>query len=687
MIYRQDPIIIPRGIRYLSDWFEFKFFKLPMKCIINKQIPGCGFTEYCLTGPENVILCSPRKILLENKWDQHKNEVYLVVNELDKEKDIDKDLSGKAISKGSKFVATLEEKIDPNIRKTDIYNRLMREIKEYITFRKFYNAPYKILVTYDSYRIVQDILIALDVFKGSYTVVDEFQSILHDSRFKSSTEIEFLSYLKKSHSAIFVSATPMLDEYLNMLSEFDGLPYLTLDWYSDDPSRVVKPSIKPLTMRSVGTKAEEIINTYLKGDFERAVRIVNGYPREIISDEAVLYMNSVNHIISIIKKCNLQPEQVNILCSSTEANKRKILRKLGKGFSIGKVPKKGEKPKMFTFCTSTVYLGADFYSLCARTFIFSDSNIDSLAVDISDDLPQILGRQRLFENPWKNSANFYYRTTCDFRKVPQEEFDKIIKSKKEKTESLLISYQTSPTEKTKQDLAENYQKVAVSYNYKDDYVAVNTRGESGLTPVFNNLVLINEIRAFKIQQLDYIDRCSVFATIHNNLTPEDKINQEVAKFFDEYRELTLFKQKLKLLCEYGLSKEAINIVLDQIGEHDKIKTYYLTLGPQRLRALNYDKYYIERDLGIVVFSPELLLDSIYSEFKVGDKLSLSWIKAKLADLYSSINYKSTPKASDLENFFVVKKCKISLPDKTRTNGIELVSSMEHELREKLKMAQ
>ena len=687
MIYKQDPIIIPRGIRYLSDWFEFKFFKLPMKCIINKQIPGCGFTEYCLTGPENVILCSPRKILLENKWDQHKNEVYLVVNELDKEKDIDKDLSGKAISKGSKFVATLEEKIDPNIRKTDIYNRLMREIKEYITFRKFYNAPYKILVTYDSYRIVQDILIALDVFKGSYTVVDEFQSILHDSRFKSSTEIEFLSYLKKSHSAIFVSATPMLDEYLNMLSEFDGLPYLTLDWYSDDPSRVVKPSIKPLTMKSVGTKAEEIINTYLKGDFERAVRIVNGYPREIISDEAVLYVNSVNHIISIIKKCGLTPEQCNILCSSTEANKKKILRKLGKGFSIGKVPEKGEKPKMFTFCTSTVYLGADFYSLCARTFIFSDSNIDSLAVDISDDLPQILGRQRLFENPWKNSANFYYRTTCDFRKVPQEEFDKEIIRKKERTESLLISYQSSPTESTKKVLAEGYRDLASLKNYKDDYVAVNTRGDDGLTPVFNNLVLVNEIRAFKIQQLDYIDRCSVFATIHNKLTPEDKINQEVTKFFNEYKELTLFKQKLKLLCEYGLSKEALNVVLDQIGETDNIKSYYLALGPQRLRALGYNKTYIERDLGIVTFSPELLLDTIYSEFKVGDKLSLSWIKAKLADLYSSINYKSTPKASDLENFFVIKKCKIALPDKKRIDGIELVSSMEHELREKLKMAQ
>ena len=39
----------------------------------------------------------------------------------------------------------------------------------------------------------------------------------------------------------------------------------------------------------------------------------------------------------------------------------------------------------------------------------SDANIESLAVDISLDLPQIMGRQRLDENPWKNHAEFYFK--------------------------------------------------------------------------------------------------------------------------------------------------------------------------------------------------------------------------------------------------------------------------------------
>ena len=89
----RQKINVPEGIRFLSDWDWFNLDKFPSKCIINKQIPGCGFTEYCIRSNENIILCSPRKLLLKNKWDQHKNEVYLVVNEMDKDPEVDKDLS------------------------------------------------------------------------------------------------------------------------------------------------------------------------------------------------------------------------------------------------------------------------------------------------------------------------------------------------------------------------------------------------------------------------------------------------------------------------------------------------------------------------------------------------------------------------------------------------------------------
>ena len=654
MIKRLNDYVVPRGIRFISELgTDFRFYKFPVKCIINKQLPGCGFTEYCLRGPENVILCSPRKMLLKNKKDQHGRDVYLVINELEKEVAIDKDLS--KIDKSQIFMEKMDEIVHG---KDTVYNRLMNEIKDYLNERKYLgDKPAKILVTYDSYRIVKDILESLGIFQSFYTIIDEFQTILHDSKFKSNTELDFLYHLHQSHSALFVSATPMLEEYLNMLDEFDGLPYINMDWASQDPTRVLKPSLKVLTMKSVGTKLPEIIDSYKSGNFERAIRMVNGYPTRVISDEAVFYVNSVNHIVSIIKKCDLQPEEVNILCSDTPENLKRIQKRLGKGFTIGDVPLKGVKPKMFTFCTRTVYLGADFYSTCARSFIFSDSNIDSLAVDISEDLPQILGRQRLFKNPWKNEAIFYYRSTCDYRKISQEEFDKEIERKKRSTNNLLSAFSTA-LDDAKYDLAKTYQKNTKSYNYKDDYIAVNEHRGGTLIPVLNNLVLVNEIRAFRIQQIDYKDRFTVFSTIHNTLSSDDIINQKVSEFLREYQKLGTFKSKLKYLCEYGFSDEVAGIVLDQIGEHDNIKSYYISLGSQKLRALGYDKYKIEKELGIVTFSYELLESSIYSEFKVGDKLTLSSIKDRLDYLYKSISYTATPKATDLEKFFEIKNSSI-----------------------------
>ena len=648
-------IIVPRGIRYIGEWSEFNFNKFPGKCIINKQLPGCGFTEYCIRGPENVILCSPRKMLLKNKKDQHEFDVYLVVNEMDKESNIDKDLS--KVDKNTNLDAEeLDKKFMDN--NSEIYKRLYREIEEYCISRSINGLPCKILVTYDSYRIVKNILEKLDRFYTFYTVVDEFQSILHDSRFKSDTELKFLEYLKQSPTAYFVSATPMMDEYLEMLNEFKDLPYYELDWGSADSSRVIKPELDVFVMRAVGEKASEVIQKYLSGDFESIVVLRNGIPTRVVSDEAVFYVNSVNHITSIIKKNNLTPEQCNILCSDTPDNLKKIQRRLGKKFKIGEVPLKGEKPKMFTFCTRTVYLGADFYSLCARSFIFSDSNIDSLAVDISEDLPQILGRQRLFDNPWKNSATFYYRSTANYREMKAEDFKRIIESKKKDTENLLKAFDSAPND-TKYTLAKNYQYVAKSANYKENYVAVNKIHTPDdniiLKPVPNNLVLVNEIRAFKIQQIDYKDRFTVFSTVHNTLTPDDIVNQEVSEFLKVYTGLTTIYDKLKLLCEYGLSEDAIQVVLGQINDSDEIKSYYTSLSPDRLRSLSYNSTKIKKELGIATFNQELLESSIYSEFKIGDKLALSIIKDRLEYLYNSIGYNKTPKAKDLENYFNVKE--------------------------------
>ena len=91
---KKEILTIPRGIRYISDFEKYSLRNYPFPHILNKQITGCGFTEYCITNDMDIILCSPRKILLENKQDQHSNDVFYFKNEFDKsDLDFDKDLS------------------------------------------------------------------------------------------------------------------------------------------------------------------------------------------------------------------------------------------------------------------------------------------------------------------------------------------------------------------------------------------------------------------------------------------------------------------------------------------------------------------------------------------------------------------------------------------------------------------
>lgn len=76
---------------------------------------------------------------------------------------------------------------------------------------------------------------------------------------------------------------------------------------------------------------------------------------------------------------------------------------------------------------------------------------------------------------------------------------------------------------------------------------------------------------------------------------DDIVNQEVSEFLGIYTGLTTIYDKLKLLCEYGLSQDSINIVLGQISDSDEIKSYYLSITPSRLRALGYNVTRIKRE--------------------------------------------------------------------------------------------
>lgn len=665
---------IPAGVRYITEWDGYNLNDYAFPHILNKVLTGCGFTEYCLRNLQNIILLSPRKFLLENKEDQHKEDVLYVKNEFGAIVDYERNISDSRKKGKRKEPPKLsDEEIKSGISK------MKGDIRDYC--RKRFSEgrkPCKILVTYDSFRHVKETLQEMGIFQGFQVVVDEFQSIFIDSRFKSSTEMELLYYLKDVQRLCFVSATPMLDKYLEMLDEFKDLPYLEFDWITKDPGRVKRPQLEiKFTKRSLNEEAGQVIQNYKKGNFEQ--RLDSGTGGIIESREAVIFMNSVSNICQVIRSNNLHVEECNVLCARTEENSKEVkkafnevLRRESEGFEkplslprgydvIGRIPGRGEKHKMFTFCTRTVYLGADFYSTNARTFIFSDANIECLAVDIGIDLEQILGRQRLDENPWKNSANLYVKTLTGKNSFTKEEFDNILAEKIKSTQNLLNVYEKGSLEE-KADLAKNYEFVAKHNYYKDDYVSVNHHAGKSLKPVFNNLVLVSEMRTFEVQQIDYKDRFSVFSTLRDEgMNYEDN---NISKVVEQFNEVKTTTEKLKFLVKYttetpGVTERDIKTFISMIP--GKYGDYYYLLGPDRIKANSYHESELRKEwikMHSEVKVEDEMISEIYSTFSVSKKYGKSEIKQTLKMIYGRYNFERTAKASDLSEYFIIKGIKL-----------------------------
>jgi hypothetical protein len=345
---------------------------------------------------------------------------------------------------------------------------------------------------------------------------------------------------------------------------------------------------------------------------------------------------------------------------------------------IGKIPTKGQPHKMFTLCTRTVYLGADFYSTNARTFIFSDSNIQCLSVDISMDLEQILGRQRLLINPWKNSATLFVKTTDKNHKREKEDYDKELERKIGKTKDLLSVYGNVTKGSEKFALAEKYLKDAKVSHYKDDYVAVSVvekdwdTGEVlWLEPKFNKLMQISDMRAFEVQQEDYADRFTVFSAIIENGSLEHTVTEKACELAEKFLEMGDTTDKLKMLVDLenieGITEKDISSFLELIPP--KFKEYYTIIGPDFIRANKYQEADIRREWAKLRANKTIdIASEIYKIFEVGKRYTKADIKETLKGLYGKLGYQKTAKASDLEQYFEVKG--ILTPDKKA--GFELL---------------
>lgn len=286
-----------------------------------------------------------------------------------------------------------------------------------------------------------------------------------------------------------------------------------------------------------------------------------------------------------------------------------------------------------------------------------DSEIDINI--ISQDLPQILGRQRLDCNPWKNRAELYAKFLSDKNKKTGEEFKSYQENKISKTRKLLDIYDQVSNKSAKHVLAEKYQKGTKAENYRDDYVAVNVHAGSDLIPVFNNLVMISEMRAFEIQQIDFADRFRTFNSLNSSgKFSVDEDSNEAANFLNIFNSLPYFTNKMKLLCttEFKNSK-TLGLVLGQIPID--YSTIYNTLSLDKIKALCYKRGELMKECNKVLSDSKITSGDIKSEFAkvfiVGEKYTIAKVKNLVREVYDNLGFNKSPKAVDILDYFEVLK--------------------------------
>lgn len=612
---------VPDGIKYLSEWKEL-WNLLPMNqhYILNKRICGCGATEAYIGSDRKVILASPRKQLLYNKYSQHLSDnLHLYRYQGNREKYFE----SKSYSEKDVFA----------------FND---ELGKYIK-----SGGKKILTTYDSLRKIKEVLVANGENLDKWTVVvDEFQAMFYDCQFKPTTEYEFGQILGAFSTVVYLSATPFLESYLDMTRQFKDMTICELGW---PESMMQIPKVEVIkSKKSVFKLCSELIGKYREGKGNSTV--VDG--KEFAAKEAVFYINDVSVIKNIIKKNGLKADEVNIICSSKSENIKKLnelSREVGEKFVIGDIPGKGEPHKMFTFCTSTVYIGADFYSTNAYSYIFANPLVKSMTVDVSVDLQQIIGRQRLDTNPFRNTATLYFNTRKS--KVTEEELENSIKEKKDKTKKQIDNFNAVPNKDEQLQMMENTIR---QQGHKEHYCCIIKDADNNVRIVENEILEISERRAWEVTNRIYNNDFSMYralkvgAIVTKSSGSDDP---EVQRIFKEWNLDNQFPRKARLYCD--LYDNFPELLEDCTFIEGKYKKYHDALGKEGFEALCWREDYIRQAIEPTPFDKlpkDQIAVKLIDALKTDKTYTKSEVKDLLQGIYKELNIAGKPSASDISEY-------------------------------------
>ena len=176
--------------------------------------------------------------------------------------------------------------------------------------------------------------------------------------------------------------------------------------------------------------------------------------------------------------------------------------------------------------------------------------------------------------------------------------------------------------------------------------------------------------------LDRID--NYFKTTYPdiNFSKDVVLSSKISKEIDKIdTDLTIFQDKMKYIYNLNYDKDTMKLILDNISDLSLTKYYYSILQ-SRAGTLKYQKTNLEKEYKNQknhILDINAVIRDITKTFIVGQRYSKLNIKETLQTIYENNGYNKTPKASDLEEYFEIKLCKIfNESTGKRDHGFEII---------------
>ena len=156
-------------------------------------------------------------------------------------------------------------------------------------------------------------------------------------------------------------------------------------------------------------------------------------------------------------------------------------------------------------------------------------------------------------------------------------------------------------------------------------------------------------------------------------TPEI-ISENTQKILQEFEEQQYFTGKMKYLYSLNMEPDIAKQVLDNIYD-TRFSKYYWTISASRAGSLNYQSGKLEEEYNSLMgfkTNENEIKEKILQTFLVDSRYLKSDIKETLRKIYEELGYSKTPKASDLEEYFEIKECKITNSLGKQDHGFRIV---------------